>query len=40
MEVFLSTALQAKLIRLAAQQGRDSCALVAEAVERMVEYDG
>jgi hypothetical protein len=39
MEVFLSTALQARLIRLA-QQGRDSSALVAEAIERMVEYDG
>jgi RHH-type rel operon transcriptional repressor/antitoxin RelB len=39
MEVFLSTELQAKLTRLAAQQGRDSSALVAQAVERMVECD-
>ena len=31
--------LQAKLTRLATQQGRDSEALVVEAVERMVNYD-
>jgi hypothetical protein len=40
MEAFLPTAFQAKLTRLAAQQGRDNCALVADTVERMVEYDG
>ena len=31
--------LEAKLTRLATQQGRDSEALVVEAVERMVNYD-
>ena len=31
--------LQAKLSRLAAQQGRDSETLVVEAVERLVNYD-
>ena len=39
MEVPLSADLQAKLKRIAAQQGRPSEALVAEAVERMVNYD-
>jgi predicted transcriptional regulator len=39
MEVQLSTDLQSKLARLAAQQGRDSAALVVEAVERLVNHD-
>ena len=39
MDVPLNTDLQAKLSRLAAQQGRTSAALVVEAVERMVNYD-
>jgi predicted transcriptional regulator len=39
MEVRLKPDLQAKLTRLATQQGRDSEALVVEAVERMVSYD-
>jgi predicted transcriptional regulator len=39
MEVRLNPDLQAKLSRLATQQGRDSESLVVEAVERMVNYD-
>ncbi len=39
MEVQLSPALQTKLSRLAEQQGRDSSALITEAVERLVSYD-
>jgi predicted transcriptional regulator len=39
MEVSFSNELQDKLSRLAAQQGRDSSALVVEAVERMVHHD-
>jgi predicted transcriptional regulator len=39
MEVHFPNDLQTKLIRLAAQQGRDSSSLVVEAVERMVDYD-
>jgi predicted transcriptional regulator len=39
MEVPLSADLQAKLKRLAAQEGRPSEVLVVEAVERMVNYD-
>jgi len=39
MEVRLNPDLQAKLTRLATQQGRDSELLVVEAVERMVNYD-
>lgn len=39
MNVPLSPDLQAKLVRLAAEQGRDSEALVVEAVERMVNYE-
>lgn len=39
MEVRLNTDLQAKLARLASQQGRESEALVIEAIERMVNYD-
>jgi hypothetical protein len=36
MEVRLNAGLQAKLTRLATQQGRDSESLVVEAVELMV----
>ena len=39
MEVHLNPDLQAKLTRLATQQGRDSESLVVEAVERMVNHD-
>ncbi len=39
MEVRLSSELQVKLARLAAQQGRATEALVVEAVERSVSYD-
>jgi predicted transcriptional regulator len=39
MDVPLNPDLQAKLRRLAAQQGRASEALIVEAVERMVSYD-
>jgi predicted transcriptional regulator len=39
MDVPLNPDLQAKLQRLAEQQGRSSETLVAEAVERMVNYD-
>jgi predicted transcriptional regulator len=39
MEVRLNYDLQAKLAQLASQQGRDSEALVIEAVERMVNYN-
>jgi len=39
MEVKLSPELQAKLDRVAAQQGRDAESLVHEAVERLVGYD-
>ena len=39
MEVPLNPDLQAKLTRIAAQQGRAKEALVVEAVERMVSYD-
>lgn len=39
MEVPLTPDLQAKLSRLATQQGRPTEALVVEAVERMVNYD-
>ena len=38
MEILLTPDLQAKLTRLAAQQGRAKEALVVEAVERMVNY--
>jgi len=37
--VHLNPDLQAKLTRLATQQGRDSESLVVEAVERMVNHD-
>jgi len=39
MEINLSPELQAKLDRIASQQGRDSESLVHEAVERLVGYD-
>ena len=39
MEIPLSADLQAKLSRLAVQQGRPTAALAAEAIERMVNYD-
>jgi predicted transcriptional regulator len=39
MDVPLNPELQAKLSRLAEQQGRASAALIIEAVERMVNYD-
>jgi len=39
MEVRFTADLQAKLARLATEQGRDSEALVLEAVERLVDYD-
>jgi predicted transcriptional regulator len=39
MEIRLNSDLQAKLAQLASQQGRDTEALVVEAVERMVNYD-
>ena len=39
MEVRLDPDLQAKLAQLASQQGRDTEALVVEAVQRMVNYD-
>jgi predicted transcriptional regulator len=39
MEVDLTPDLEAKLTRLAAEQGRDTHALVREAVERLVDYE-
>jgi predicted transcriptional regulator len=39
MEVHLSPDVQAKLARMATQQGRDAEVLVQEAVERLVDYD-
>jgi predicted transcriptional regulator len=39
MEINLSQELQAKLNRLASEQGRDKESLVQEAVERLVDYD-
>lgn len=39
MEVHFNPDLQARLARLAAQQGRDSEEIVLEAVERLVDYD-
>ena len=39
MEVDLSPDVEAKLASLAAEQGRDTKALVREAVERFVSYD-
>jgi predicted transcriptional regulator len=40
MEVRFNPDLQAKLSRMATQQGRDAETLVLEAVERLVDYDG
>ena len=39
MEVRFDPRLQEKLTRVAAEQGRDSEALVVEAVERLLSYD-
>jgi predicted transcriptional regulator len=39
MDVNLNPDLQAKLARLAAEQGRDTEALAREAIERLVDYD-
>ena len=39
MEVDFTPELQAKLTRLAEEQGRDTRALVREAVERFVDHD-
>jgi predicted transcriptional regulator len=39
MELRLSPERQAKLDRVASQQGRDSASLLQEAVERIVDYD-
>jgi len=39
MEIELSPELQAKLDRIASEQGRDTKSLVHEAVERLVGYD-
>jgi len=39
MEVRFDPSLQEKLVRAATEQGRDSEALVVEAVERMLSYD-
>jgi len=39
MEVDLTPDLEAKLTRLAAEQGRDARALVREALERFLDYD-
>ena len=39
MEVRFDPSLQEKLTRVAAEQGRNSEALVIEAVERMLSYD-
>jgi predicted transcriptional regulator len=40
VEVPFDPDLQAKISRMAAQQGRKAEALVREAVERLVDYDG
>jgi predicted transcriptional regulator len=39
MELHLRSDLETKLTRMAAQQGRNTEALVEEAVERLVEYE-
>jgi predicted transcriptional regulator len=39
MEVHFNPDLQAKLSRIATQQGREAETLVLEAVERLVDYD-
>jgi predicted transcriptional regulator len=39
MEVHLNPDLQAKLVRLAAESGRDTQALAQEAIQRFVDHD-
>lgn len=39
MEVHLRPDLEAKIARIAAEQGRDAGALIEDAVERLVNYD-
>ena len=39
MEVNISPDLQAKLVRIATDRGRDTQALVREAIEKLVDYD-
>jgi predicted transcriptional regulator len=39
MDVSLDPAVQAKLLRLAAERGRDAEVLAREAIERFVDYD-
>jgi predicted transcriptional regulator len=39
MEINFSPELEARLDRIATQQGRDAQALVREAVERLLDYD-
>ena len=39
MEVRLNPDVQARLVRLASERGRDAEALAREAIERFVEYD-
>ncbi len=39
MEVNVGADLEAKLARLAVEQGRDTQALVKEAIEKFVDYD-
>ena len=39
MEVHLNPDMQAKLARLAAEQGRNTEALIQEAIARFVDYD-
>jgi predicted transcriptional regulator len=39
MEVPLTPDVQSKLVRLAAERGRDAEALAREAIERFVDYD-
>jgi predicted transcriptional regulator len=39
MDVSLDPAVQAKLLRLAAERGRDAEGLAREAIERFVDYD-
>ena len=39
MEVHLAPDLQAKLLRVAAERGRDAETLAKEAIERFVDYD-
>ena len=39
MQLNISPELEAKLVRLAADQGRDAESVVLEAIERLVSYD-